>query len=111
MAIIFSNVKLQANNHATQFFACGKVSSDHNLENYTKYLEFLENFDLDTEISVHADILSYGENRGFDASLEEVAYFTLRYRDDPNFLSRCQAIGNLDFHIFYSPQELFEQNW
>ena len=109
MAIVFSKVTLCADHLQTQFFACGTPADSEDLEPYTRYHEFTEELDSETEIFVHVDTHLYGEGERFDATPEEMAYFTIRDRDDPKFLSRCEKIGESDFTVTYCPEELFGQ--
>ena len=109
MAVVFSRLTLSAEDRETQLFACGIPKDAEDLEPYTLYHEFTEELDSETEISVHVDTHLYGEGARFDATPEEMAYFTIRDRDDPKFLSRCEKIGESDFTVTYCPEELFGQ--
>ena len=111
MAIVFSKITLRADELETQFFSCGMVRESGDLDPYTLYHEFTEEISSETEISVHVDTHLYGEGERFDATPEEMAYFTIRDRDDPTFLARCEKIGELDFSFIYCPEELFGQNF
>lgn len=50
----------------------------------------------------------YGEGETFQASLEEIAYFTQRMEMDADFLcDSCDNIEDADFTFPWSPEELF----
>ena len=109
MAVVFSKVALATEDRQTQFFACGIPKDAEDLEPYTRYHEFADEIDSETEIFVHVDTHLYGEGERFDATPEEMAYFTIRDQNDPKFLSRCEKIGESDFIVTYCPEELFGQ--
>ena len=110
MALIFSHITLHTDYGERQFFAGGIPEDAHDLELYTAYHEFVEEITEDTLISVHVDTYRYGEGKDFEANPPEIAYFTLRQRDDPAFLLRCPKIAESTFQIDYRPGELFEPN-
>ena len=107
MAIVFSKIKLTTDTLEAQFFACGSVKEAEELDSYTLYHEFIDELDSKTEIDVHVDTHIYGEGELLIATPEEMAYITIRHRDDPNFLSRCKKIDESDFRFAYSPEEFF----
>lgn len=111
MAIVFSKIILRADELEAKFFACGTIRELGDLDPYTLYHEFTEEISSETDINVHVDTHIYGEGERFDATPEEMAYFTIRDRDDPTFLSRCEKIGESDFCFTYCPEELFGQNF
>ena len=77
-----------------------------------RYTCNIDSIEEDTEITVHAEAYLYGEGETFKASIEEVAYFTLRMSKDDNFLSgHCDNIESVDFTCSYSPDELFGMDW
>ena len=61
-----------------------------------------ETFSLLAEISVPEEF----------ASIEEIAYLTLRMNADDRFLTdHCDNIESVDFTFIYSPDELFGMDW
>ena len=107
MAIVFSKIKLTTDTLEAQFFACGIVKKAEDLDPYTRYHEFLDELDSETEIDVHVDTHIYGEGEHLIATPEEMAYITIRHGDDLNFLSRCEKIDESDFRFAYRLEELF----
>ena len=64
------------------------------------------------EISVHAEACLYGNGETTNASIEEIAYLTLRMNADDRFLTgHCDNIESADFTFIYSPDELFGMDW
>ena len=62
MAVIFSKVTLVTEDLETQFFACGIPKDAEDLEPYTRYHEFADEIDSETEIFVHVDTHLYTED-------------------------------------------------
>lgn len=80
------------------------------LETYWKKrtLNPLEEIKGDATIDVHVEAFVYGEGQICWATPAELAYMIKRLEMDSNFLvSRCNNIGNHEFEIEWSEDELF----
>ena len=113
MALLFSHVRVSTpDGNETEFLVSGIPREFDDFEYYTAFEDFLDGIEEDTEITVHADAYLYGEGETYQASIEEVAYFTLRMSKDDNFLSgHCDHIESVDFTCNYSPDELCGMDW
>lgn len=113
MALLFSHVRASTpDGNEVEFLVSGIPREFDDFDYYTKFEDFIDSIEEDTEISIHAEAYLYGEGETFQASIEEVAYFTLRMQKDENFLSsHCDNIESVDFTCNYSPDELFGMDW
>ncbi len=108
MAVLFSAVKLTANNNQVEFLASGIPRDADDLEGWTAYEDFMDKLDSGQEIGVHVEAYLYGEGGTVKATPEEVAYFTTRAGVDEKFLhDHCDNIEDADFTIRRSPDALF----
>ncbi len=113
MALLFSHVRVSSpDGNEAEFLVSGIPRELEDFDYYTKFEDFIDSIEEDTEITVHAEAYLYGEGEAFKASIEEVAYLTLRMSKDDNFLSgHCDNIESVDFTCNYSPDELFGMDW
>lgn len=113
MALLFSHVRVSTpDGNEAEFIVSGIPRELEDFDYYTTFEDFVDSIEEDTEISVHADAYLYGDDETYKASIEEVAYFTLRMNADENFLSgHCDHIESVDFTCSYSPDELFGMDW
>ena len=113
MALLFSHVRASTpDGNEVEFLVSGIPREFDDFDYYTKFEDFIDSIEEDTEISIHAEAYLYGEGETFQASIEEVAYFTLRMQKDANFLSgHCDHIESVDFTCTYSPDEPFGIDW
>ena len=113
MALLFSRVRASTpDGNEVEFLVSGIPREFDDFDYYTKFEDFIDSIEEDTEISIHAEAYLYGEGETFQASIEEVAYFTLRMQKDENFLSgHCDCIGESDFNVNWCPDELFGQGF
>ena len=113
MALLFSHVRVSTpDGNETEFLVSGIPREFDDFEYYTAFEDFLDGIEEVTEITVHAEAYLYGEGDAFKASIEEVAYLTLRMSKDDNFLSgHCDNIESVDFTCNYSPEEFFGMDW
>lgn len=113
MALLFSRVRASTpDGNEVEFLVSGIPREFDDFDYYTKFEDFIDSIEEDTEISIHAEAYLYGEGETFQASIEEVAYFTLRMQKDENFLSgHCDNIESVDFTFIYSPDERFGMDW
>lgn len=113
MALLFSHVRVTTpGGNEAEFLVSGIPREFDDFDYYTKFEDFLDSIEEDTEITVHADAYLYGEGETLNASIEEVAYLTLRMNADDRFLTRhCDHIESVDLTCNYSPDELFGMDW
>ena len=113
MALLFSHVRVSSpDGNEAEFLVSGIPREFDDFEHYTTFEDFLDGIEEDTEITVHAEAYLCGEGEAFKASIEEVAYLTLRMSKDDNFLSgHCDNIESVYFTCSYSPDELFGMDW
>ena len=113
MALLFSHVRVSTpEGNEAEFLVSVIPREFDDFDYYTKFEDFLDSIEEDTEITVHADVYLYGEGETHQASIEEVAYFLLRMQKDENFLpGHCDHIESVDFTCNYSPDELFGMDW
>lgn len=113
MAFIFSHVCISTpDGNEAEFLVSGIPRDFEDLDYYTKFEDFLDGIEKDTEITVCAEVYLYGDGETFKASIEEVAYLTLRLNADDRFLTgHCDNIESVDFTCNYSPDKLFGMDW
>ena len=113
MALLFSHVRVSTpDGNEADFLVSGIPREFDNFEYYTRFEDFLDSIEEDTEISVHAEAYLYGDGETINASIEQVAYLTLRMNADDRFLTdHCDNIESVDFTFIYSPDELFGMDW
>lgn len=110
MALLFSAVTLTAGNQQAEFLVSGIPTTFEDLEGWTAFHDLLDQTDHEQEISVHAETYLYGEGETFKASLEEIAYLTMRAEQTPDFLSgHCDCIADSDFSFYWMPDEEMEE--
>ena len=79
MALLFSHVRVSTpDGNEAEFLVSGIPRELEDFDYYTKFEDFIDSIEEDTEITVHAEAYLYGEGETFKASIEEVAYFLLR---------------------------------
>lgn len=96
--IIFSDVTCRAD--TTDFVSRGLVSGSPicyaGLIDWTIFQDFLKECKPESKVTVEVKTYGYGEDDGygkFDATPEEVAYMTLRSRDNERFCeTRCEKL-------------------
>ena len=108
MAVLFSAVTVTAGDEQVEFLAAGIPREYDDLQSWARFEDFMEGLTDEQEVHVHVEAYSYGEGETMMASVEEVAYFTMRADVDENFLSEhCDNIEDVDFHFDWSPEELY----
>lgn len=109
MVTLFSHVRISTpDGDEAEFLVSGIPRDFDDLEHYTRFEDFLDIIEHESEISIHAEAYLYGEGKTNKASVEEIAYLTLRMNDDDRFLlDHCNNIESVDFTSIYSPEELF----
>ena len=114
MSVLFSFVRASTpDGKAVEFLVRGIPRVFDDLFGYTAFDRFLDDItEGDTEVTVHADAYLYGNGETYKASLEEVAYFTLRMSKDEAFLcGHCDKIESVDFTFDYSPEPCLRMGW
>ena len=108
MAVLFSAVRLTADNNQVEFLAAGIPRDADDLEGWSAYENFMDELDSDQEVGVHVEAYLYGKGENVKATPEEVAYLAMRADADEKFLhDRCDNIEDADFMIRRSPDELY----
>ena len=108
MAVLFSEVTLNANNKQVEFFAAGIPRNPDDLDGWIAYRDFMNGLNYAQTVKVHVQTYSYGEGEAVKASIPEVVYLTMRYNADAEFLLRhCRNIGHDDFTVYWTPDMLF----
>ena len=109
MAVLFSHVRVSApDGNEAEFLVCGIPREFDDFGYYTRFEDFLDSIEEDAEISVHAEACLYGNGETTNASIEEIAYLTLRMNADDRFLTgHCDNIESADFTCSYSPDKRF----
>lgn len=78
------------------------------LERYTAFEEYVGYLSDECDIEVNVDSYLYGEGETVKASIEEIAYLTMRMGMKADFLERsCQKVEDSSFLLRYSPEELY----
>lgn len=88
MAVVFSKVTIEADGDSTEFLVSGSPRSEHGLKGWVAYENFIKKHE--AVIKAHIQPYSYGNSRLYKATPEEVAYLTMRWQQQPDFLeTRC----------------------
>ena len=112
MALLFSEVRLEAEEMQRKFFVSGIPMDLDDLDGWTDgwtaYEDFLLELEGETSVKFICDSYLYGERTIEKATPEEIAYLTMRASSDPEFLNRhCKKINHseedvsLDSIIFH----------
>ena len=105
MALLFSAVTLTGDDDQMELLVPGIPRESNDLRGWTAYENFIASIDHEQEIRVHVAACLYGEGQPFLASPEEIAYFTLRAKEDDSFLcDHCSHAGHSDFQFTWSPE-------
>lgn len=105
MALLFSAVTLTGDDNQVELLVPGIPKESNDLRGWTAYENFIASIDHEQEIRVHVAACLYGEGQPFLASPEEIAYFTLRAKEDDSFLcDHCSHAGHSDFQFTWSPE-------
>ena len=85
MALLFSAVTLTDDDDQMELLVPGIPRESNDLRGWTAYENFIASIDHEQEIRVHVAACLYGEGQPFLASPEEIAYFTLREKEEDSF--------------------------
>ena len=100
MALLFSEVILEAEDRQRKFLVSGIPTDLDDLDGWTAYEDFIKELSDKDSITVNVDSYTYGEGMSENANQYEVAYFTMRSFNDETFLSRhCKKYSHLKFVI------------
>lgn len=105
MALIFSQVTLQSDLKEIKFFVGGIPKGYSDLKGWTAFDDFMK-FIKPGNVNAHVITYLYGSGQEYNASVEEVAYFIKRLKDDKSFLNKhCLNIEESYFTSGYIPQK------
>ena len=107
MAILFSKVSLFNGENEAEFLTMGIPRNYDDLEKYTAFEEYIGDLVDECDIEVNVESYLYGKGEPVKASIEEVAYLTMRMGMRADFLeSRCTKVDESTFLLRYVPEEL-----
>lgn len=90
MALIFSKVTIDTDDDSVEFLVSGSPRSEQGLKGWVAYENFIKRHDGVTTAQIQP--YSYGGEQPYEATPEEVAYMTMRWKNQPDFLeTRCSA--------------------
>ena len=101
MSLEFTKVTATCGNRSTEFLTMGIPKERFELEGYTTFDDFMNTVPDEADIEVSCIPYTYGEGMPVIASIEEVAYLTMRMQGDQNFLDKRCSQGtpySMDFH-------------
>lgn len=101
MSLEFSKITATCGSRSTVFLTMGTPKERYELEGYTAFDDFMNTVPDETDIKVSCIPYTYGEGVPVTASIEEVAYLTMRMQGDQNFLDKRCSQGtpySMDFH-------------
>lgn len=99
MALEFSKVKLSTDDgKETTFLASGYAIGFDYIKDYTAAQNFFAQLDNETEVHFEVTRYLYGEREVVTASLPEIAYLSMRMKDDNDFLEKhCTHLEETKF--------------
>ena len=107
MPLLFSVVKLTAEDRRTEFLAAGFPKNERDLAGWTAYESFMSETPSEHDIGVHVIAYTYGGGEVLKATPEEVAYFKMRADRDERFLAdHCESAGSAEFTVPNPPNEM-----
>ena len=101
MSLEFTKVTATCGNRSTEFLTMGTPKERYELEGYTAFEDFMNTVPDESEVKVSCFPYTYGEGVPMTASIEEVAYLTMRMQGDQNFLDKRCSQGTpykMDFY-------------
>lgn len=108
MALLFSKVSLFNGESEAEFLTMGIPRDYEDIERYTAFEEYIDDLSDECDIEVNVDSYLYGDGETVKASIEEIAYLTMRMGMKADFLEKsCKKKEESSFLLRYSPQELF----
>ena len=97
MSLLFTKVTVTDSEDGAEFLVRGIPRSIEDLRGYTAFEEFLDGICLDDDITVYCAPYTYGEGEPVVATLEELAYLTMRWTPDKEaFEARC-----FDYEVYH----------
>ena len=101
MSLQFTKVTATCGGRSAVFLTMGIPKERFELEGYTTFDDFMNTVPDEADIEVSCIPYTYGEGMPVIASIEEVAYLTMRMQGDQNFLDKRCSQGtpySMDFH-------------
>lgn len=101
MSLQFTKVNATCGGRSAEFLTMGTPKERYELEGYTAFEDFMNTVPDEADIEVSCIPYTYGEGVPVIASIEEVAYLTMRMQGDQNFLDKRCSQGtpySMDFH-------------
>ena len=101
MSLEFSKITATCGSRSTVFLTMGTPKERYELEGYTTFEDFINTVPDESEVKVSCIPYTYGEGVPMTASIEEVAYLTMRMQGDRNFLDKRCSQGTpytMDFY-------------
>ena len=101
MSLQFTKVTATCDGRSAVFLTMGTPKERFELEGYTTFDDFMNTVPDEADIEVSCIPYTYGEGVPVIASIEEVAYLTMRMQGDQNFLDKRCSQGtpySMDFH-------------
>ena len=112
IAILFSEVKVQADDQSVIILISGIPKEYDDLSASVQLEWFLQDINAETTVQVHADAYLYGEGEVVNATHAELCYILDQIRLKPNFLEVCcQDTDSSEFSFNWSPDELLGQRF
>ncbi len=101
MSLRFSQVTLYSAGKTASFLVGGIPTCRQDLQGWTAYESLLQDTCRYHTVNARVESFLYGGEKPFDATPEEIAYFSKRIERQPDFIeSRTEKIGESDFIIF-----------
>lgn len=101
MSLLFTKVTATYGSRNAVFLTMGTPKERYGLEGYSAFEDFMNTVPDEADIEVSCIPYTYGEGIPMIASIEEVAYLTMRMQGDKDFLDRRCYQGTpykMDFH-------------
>lgn len=106
MALIFSEVKLTSKNtgFSTSFLVGGVPTSKEDFYGWVAFEQFINELHTLTSLTdciyVNINTFRYGDQEDNNATPEEIAYFMMRIKDNPDFIkTRTQKVSESYFEF------------
>ena len=100
MALLFTKVNVSDGEREVDFLSMGKPKTLKELSGYSALEHFLEVTPDEADLTFDCTPYLYGEMAAVDATIEEIAYLTMRMNDDENFLDgHCKKGEEYSFSI------------
>ena len=101
MSLQFTKATATCGDRSAVFLTMGIPKEKYELDGYTAFDDFMENIPDEADVHVSCIPYTYGDGDSMIATVEEVAYLTMRMQSDPKFLERRCNQGTpytMNFH-------------